>query len=97
VAVDDFSKEGILFVVSHVEISYFHPVRYNDLIHIETRIIDAGGASFTFTHRIRLNETDRVVVEGTAKLVCVGPKGKPRRLPDKIQKIVGRNDPGGPN
>jgi acyl-CoA thioester hydrolase len=83
-----FAEKGILFVVGHVEITYLNPARYNDLLEIQTKITQTGRASLTFSHQIRCHGTDRIVVEGSAKLVCVGPSGKPRRLPHELLKAL---------
>lgn len=79
---------GILFMVSHVEIDYRNPARYNDLLKIESEIVDFSRASLTFSHLIRRSGTDQIVVEGWVRLVCVDEKGKPRRLPEEIVQIV---------
>ncbi len=83
-----FAEKGILFVVGHVEITYLNPARYNELLGIKTKITQTGRASLTFSHQIRLHGTDCIVVEGNAKLVCVNPLGKPRRLPQELLKAL---------
>jgi acyl-CoA thioester hydrolase len=79
---------GVLFVVVHVEIDYRSPARYNDVLQIQTRITDSTRTSLTFAHTIRQRETDYLVVEGWARLVCVDERGKPRRLPDEVARVV---------
>jgi acyl-CoA thioester hydrolase len=83
-----FAEVGILFVVAHVEITYRNPARYNDLLEIETWISPASRASFIFSHRIQLQGTDRLIVEGQSQMVCVDASGKPRRLPDDLQQVL---------
>jgi acyl-CoA thioester hydrolase len=85
-----FTGKGILFVVGHVEITYLNPARYNDLLEIQTKITEIGRASLTFSHQIHLHGTDRIVVEGSAKLVCIDSSGKPRRLPQELLKALGK-------
>ncbi len=79
---------GVLFVVAHAEIDYRSPARYNDVLQIQTRITDSTRTSLTFAHTIRQRETDSLVVEGWARLVCVDERGKPRRLPDEVARVV---------
>lgn len=85
-----YARVGILFVVAHVEIDYRLPARYNDVLDIETEIVDFSRASLTFSHVVRLRGTDHVVVEGAARLVCVTETGKPRRLPEEVAQLVAK-------
>jgi len=73
-------KEGTVFVVVHAEVDYRSPARYGDTLVIETVVSDITAASFTFSHVIRERESQRVVVEGSARLATVNGSGKVKRL-----------------
>lgn len=73
-------KEGTVFVVVHAELDYRSPARYGDTLTIETLVSDMTAASFTFSHVIRERESQRVVVEGSARLATVNGSGKVKRL-----------------
>ena len=73
-------KEGTVFVVVHAEVDYRSPARYGDRLVIETVVSDRTAASFTFSHVIRERESQRVVVEGSAKLAATDRSGKVKRL-----------------
>jgi acyl-CoA thioester hydrolase len=73
-------KEGTVFVVVHAEVDYRSPARYGDTLVIETVVSDMTAASFTFSHVIRERESQRVVVEGSARLATVNGSGKVKRL-----------------
>ena len=83
-----YAAAGLLFVVSHAEISYQAPARYNDLLDIETTVVDITRTSLTFAHVVRRSGDERVIVEGAARLVCVDERGKPRRLPEDLTKML---------
>ena len=85
--VADFAAAGTVFLVAHVDIRFLSPARYNDLLRIETRIAGAGGASFTFHHRVLLEGPGRVVAEGRVKMVCVDSGQKPKRLPSEVARL----------
>lgn len=55
---------------------------------METEIVDFSRASLTFSHVIRLYDTERVVAEGWVRLVCVDERFKPKRLPEEVVQIV---------
>ena len=73
-------KKGMVFVVVHAEVNYRSPARYGDRLVIETVVSDTTAASFTFSHVIRERESQRVVVEGSARLAAVDGSGKVKRL-----------------
>ncbi|MDZ4731988.1 MAG: YbgC/FadM family acyl-CoA thioesterase [Nitrospirota bacterium] len=80
-------KEGTVFVVVHAEVDYRSPARYGDRLIIETVVSSMTAASFTFSHVIRERESQRVVVEGSARLAAVNGIGKVTRL-DKAMVAV---------
>ena len=85
-------KEGTVFVVVHAEVDYRSPARYGETLVIETVVSDMTAASFTFSHVIRERESQRVVVEGSARLAAVNGSGKVKRL-DKAMVAVLRSSP----
>jgi len=86
--VSDFIQSGFLFVVTRVEVSYHYPTRYNDILKIETRMGNIRSASFVFSHKVYLNGGDLLVVEGQVKLACVDGSGRPKRLPERLDKAL---------
>ena len=84
----DFSGQGILFVVGHVDITYHHPARYNDLLEIKTEISDVGRASFSLSHQINTEPSNQTIVTGKVKMVCIDENEKPRRLPDEVAHVL---------
>jgi acyl-CoA thioester hydrolase len=85
-------EEGTVFVVVHAEVDYRSPARYGDWLVIETVISDTTAASFTFSHVIRERESQRVVVEGSARLAATDRNGKVKRL-DKATVAVLQSGP----
>ena len=81
-------KEGAVFVVVHAEVDYRSPARYGDRLIIETVVSDMTAASFTFSHVIREQESQRVVVEGVARLAATDGNGKVKRLDKAIIAVV---------
>ena len=81
-------KEGTVFVVVHAEVDYRSPARYGDRLTIETVVSDMTAASFTFSHVIRERESQRVVVEGSARLAAVNGKGKVKRLDKPMMAML---------
>ena len=85
-------KEGTVFVVVHAEVDYRSPARYGDHLIIETVVSGMTAASLTFSHIIRERKSQRVVVEGSARLASVNGSGKVKRL-DKAMVAVLKSSP----
>ena len=81
-------KEGTLFVVVHAEVDYRSPARYDDRLSIETVVSDMTAASVTFSHVIRERESQRVVVEGSARLAATDGNGKVKRLDKALVTVL---------
>ncbi|HEX9758640.1 MAG TPA: YbgC/FadM family acyl-CoA thioesterase [Nitrospiria bacterium] len=81
-------EKGFLFVVTHVNLHYHLPARYNDVIKIETIVGEMRKASFILTHQIFLKKNDALLLDGQIKMACLGPEGKPRRLPDEMVQVL---------
>ena len=81
-------KEGTVFVVVHAEVDYRSPAHYGDRLVIESVVSDMTAASFTFLHVIRERESQRVVVEGSARLATVDGNGKVKRLDKAIVAML---------
>jgi len=73
-------KEGTQFMVVRAEVDYRAPARYGETLEIETRLAECGKASLTFAHVVRDRASQRLVVEGSARLVATTLDNKLKRL-----------------
>ncbi len=83
-SVGELMRQGTLFLVVHAELDYRSPARYGEVLVIETKLARTGRASITFSHVVREQASQRVVVEGAATLVTVDSEGKPKKLPPQL-------------
>ncbi|MEO6308005.1 MAG: YbgC/FadM family acyl-CoA thioesterase [Nitrospiraceae bacterium] len=88
VSVAGLMKKGTVFVVVHAEVDYRSSAHYGDLLTVETVVSDMTAASFTFWHVIRERESQRVVVEGSARLAATDGNGKVKRLDKAMVAIL---------
>ncbi|KAF1085437.1 Acyl-CoA thioester hydrolase YbgC [Sporotomaculum syntrophicum] len=82
------ARGGIAFPVVHVEINYRAPAWQDDLLAVETDVLEIGKSSFTLTHRVLRVNDGKLLVEGKVKLACVGPGRKPIRLPEELLQAL---------
>lgn len=81
-------RDGLVLVVRRCEIDYLKPARLDDLITVETEAAKIGGASIDLRQRVlRDNE---VLAELKVLVVCIGPDGRPTRIPDYVRGVLPR-------
>lgn len=72
-----------LIVVRHLTADYLAPARLDDLLTVETTLIDLGNASFTMQQRIYKEQ--KLVADLKVTLVTINAAGKPIRVPDVLR------------
>ena len=88
---DLVQTEGVTFAVRRCEIDFRWPAKLDDLLEVETRIADIGGASIVFEQTIfKVDDmaatTDRrLLVRILLTVFCLNPQGRPVRLPGPVR------------
>ncbi len=78
-------QHGVLFVVRHVEADYIRPAHLDDLLRIDTSIVQLKNASVVMKQSI-FRKTDEVF-SMSVKLACVAAdEYKPTGLPEGIRR-----------
>jgi acyl-CoA thioester hydrolase len=70
------------FVVRAMQLDFIRPAVMDDLLRVETRVLELGGASLTLDQRV-LRETETLVT-AAVKVVCV-EGGRAKRLPPEVR------------
>jgi acyl-CoA thioester hydrolase len=70
------------FAVRAMTVDFRRPARMDDLLTIETGIVEIGGASMELAQRV-LRGADPLVT-ATVRIACI-VDGRPRRLPDAVR------------
>ena len=79
-------KQGVIFVVRKVEADYLTPSYLDDMLRMETSVIELKNASFKMKQSLfRHNE---LIFSVDVILVCVDRAGKPVRLPDELRTAM---------
>ncbi len=73
---------AIFFVVRAMDIDFRKPALMDDLVTVETRPVELGGASLTLDQRVLRG--DETLVTAMVKVVCV-EAGRARRLPADVR------------
>jgi acyl-CoA thioester hydrolase len=74
------------FAVRSLSVDFLKPARMDDLLTIETEIVELGGASMELVQRIKRGA--ELLISATVRIGCV-VEGKPCRIPAKIRASLG--------
>ena len=87
-SVADLAERGYIFPVVHLEIDYRAPAVLDDLVRVETELLDMGKTSFTLGQQVVRAGDGRVLAAGRVTLVCASSAMKARRLPDELLQAL---------
>lgn len=90
VSVRDLHDQGSIFPVLRLEIDYRAPARLDDLVRIETEVLEVGRTSFTLGQRAVRVADGVILASGRVTLVCVMPGMKAKRLPAEVVQLLER-------
>lgn len=77
------SREPAIFVVRRMNMDFIRPGFMDDLLFVETRVKDIGGASVNLVQSIV--REDKRIFEADVTIVLISKSGKPLRLSDRVR------------
>ena len=89
------ADSGVVFTVRRLTADYRQPARLDDMLSVETRMMEIAGATLLLGQRIC---RDGAVLAAMDVLVaCVGPAGRPRRVPPGLRAALAIPAPASPS
>ncbi len=79
-------KHEVAFTVRSCAVDFHRPARLDDMLEVHTRLIDVRKASMAAEQIVRRD--GEVLVRMTVRLACVGPNGRPRRMPAGLREAL---------
>lgn len=74
------------FAVSRCEVDYLKPARLDDLLTVETRVLDVGAAVLRLDQRVHRGE--ELLVRLKIRIACLNRQGRPQRLPEPVRAAL---------
>ena len=71
------------FAVSRCEVDYLKPAKLDDLLTVETRVIEVGGAVVRLDQRVQRGGD--LLARLNIRIACLNRKGRPQRLPEPVR------------
>ena len=80
--------EGFHFPVVEVNCRYTQSARYDDLIEIETTLVELGRASLKFVYRISRETDGSFLAGGKTAHACIDQSGRITRIPEILLQAL---------
>lgn len=86
--VSELEQEDIVLPVAELNVKYKASAHLDDILNIETEVIENSRCSLTFYQKITDEKKEKTYIEATVKVVAINKSGKLyRSLPEQILKI----------
>jgi acyl-CoA thioester hydrolase, YbgC/YbaW family len=81
-------ERGFNFPVVEVSCRYARSARYDEVIQIETELVELGRASLSFDYRIVRDTDNCFLASGSTKHACVDRAGRVTRMPTFLEDAI---------
>ena len=85
-AYTEIERRGYRLVVVEAGAKYLAPAVYDQELEIHTRVAELTGARVVFDYEVTSNGTR--LAEGRTAHACIGPAGRPVRLPADVVELL---------
>lgn len=75
----ELEASGLFLVVVEMNVRYYLPARFDDLVRLKTTTLHAKGARLV--HRYEVFRGAELLAEGQSTIACIDRRGRPARLP----------------
>lgn len=75
-------EEGWMLVVAEMNVKYYLPANYDDLLRLRTTVTEARGARAI--NRYEVFRGDELLAEGSSVVACINRQGRVTRLPKAL-------------
>jgi len=82
-------QHGIVFVVRSINVEYFKPAKFNDLLEVSAVIEELGKASMVFKQEITTAASVEPLTQARVRIACLDAVSfKPRPIPDFLLEEI---------
>lgn len=74
--------DGNAFVVRNMDCEFLRPARFEDVLDVETRLVEISGARFELAQVVRRGAED--IFRAKVTVAIIGAGGRPQRIPQEF-------------
>jgi len=82
----EWEAQGVMMSVAELRVKYRAPARYDELVEVRTRLLEATKRKVVFGYEITRDGTR--LVEGETIHLVTGPDGRARTMPEKLHAFI---------
>ncbi|HZN03453.1 MAG TPA: thioesterase family protein [Candidatus Polarisedimenticolia bacterium] len=79
---------GLYLPVIEASCSYHSPARYDEELQVTTTLEKVSPVRATFGYRLERKADGRLLASGTTTHAAIDGRGRPRRLPDALRRLL---------
>ena len=79
------TEDDCYIVVAEASCRYLYSARYDELLHVRTRISQAGNRVLKYSYELLRDSDNHLLATGSTTHVICGRDGKPKQLPEKYR------------
>jgi acyl-CoA thioester hydrolase len=80
------AEAGIVFAVRRVEADYLSPARFDDMLEVETEVLETTAARVVLSQRVLREGT--LLFASRVTIVALTETGRPARLPAEFRRAL---------
>ena len=88
----EMEKRGLYMMVASASCVYKSPSQYDDVVHIQTWILEVRNTSMKFAYKLFVG--DRVIATGETAHVFTDRSKKPVRVPEEVRNMTMKKEDG---
>lgn len=89
ISLPEWEKNGTYVLIKNVFLDLIEKLQYGDTISVATQIKEVRNAYFILSHTI--SRDNKITTKGETKMVCVNPRGRPKRMPGDFKATLLRH------
>lgn len=82
----ELEKGGLRLPVIDAQASFRRPAFYDDVLEVQTSVVEVGGAKVRFSYEVFREGTKEPLATGMTCHASVNPQGRPIRLPEELRR-----------
>jgi acyl-CoA thioester hydrolase len=80
--------QGRAFVVRKMDCEFLRPAKFEDVLEVETRLIEMSGARFELAQLVKRGAEE--IFSAKVTVAIIGPSGRPQRIPPELAQKFSR-------
>lgn len=80
--------EGQAFVVRRMDCEFLRPAKFEDVLDVETKLVEMGGARFELAQIVKRGAEE--IFKAKVTVAIIGSGGRPQRIPPEFTKKFSR-------